>query len=1320
MAEFEISKFDVNNNICIEASAGTGKTYTVQQIVGELLKLKPARSLENILIVTYTEKAAGELRDRIRAKIQETLVDLKSKDASKQTADDKYLSLEEQIENFEKQMALVDNAPIFTIHSFCQQTLKEFGFAAKQCDDMEMLDDSASEEFVEKWLRDDLANDGYFQQFMHCKTDDDKINFDAYAKALKKYYLNSDFKEEADIVVLDKTIDVNAVNQATRLSAKEIQEIDSIIKPSKGIYFNVKKIVTIRKYAEKINDPNNTNPISVTDDENQKAYEEYKAKVEQTKVLLDFINNSPVPSAATKQKAFDDANNRIPELVKSLEKVEKNGYATRESGYTSDFPELANKYFDKKSSEYAKFESLCKYFDDLKETLKDVKVTYTTSIKTLKTLIFEQQVPALYEAWIKYKEDNKKQDFDDMIRNVRESVCEPNSELLKKLKEKYKYAIIDEFQDTNQKQWDIFKRIFMKYDENTKTCEKEEGNSICVVGDPKQSIYAFQGADVNVYTTAINEIKESNSDDVKVDLPYSLERNFRSTNRMIEACNALFKDNRTSNFFYGNSFTFSDSHHPDFQNPDNVKLVKPDAIFEGKETQAFWIPAEEDVNGALSAKELEEPDFAKFTAKQIIECCTFDKSGKTKLQVYKKGIKDSAGNLILTNVSFSDFAVLCKAKSEMEEIKHTFTKCGIPYNHYKEANLFNGKECLDWIALFKAIAADDFSSSNRKILNECLFSAFFGIKLEDLGSSEFDSPDCSQRQTLLQWKKIAENQKWALLQESIFEKSKVEERLSKLDKLSSLTKLRQLGDYCTQYLYKNNCSINELVDHLILVSKEKSDIDTEDGNLVEKGTDFNAVQIMTVHASKGLEFPVVIAAAGVKGAANIGDGFYSYHDANNKLHINYDKKFKIGGASVLDIANYEKCLEWRRIFYVAYTRASSLMIMPWYANVENSQALEFLNTAFKGSFANNDKHLRKVLFTGNFDTDKAKQSVKEILDHIVETGTETETEESWKNKLSAFSSELKTLDTHKYSYSTLSHGKKTEHYINANDPQIDQNGDSYSKIDNSRFDENAQNVPCKYEELNLTKINENYPRGSLLGEAVHQTLEMAEFNRIGNLSDSEVLSDTKLELLIRNKFKGQGIKIDETDSKQILNQTCKIIWNTLNAKLPEICGNGATGKTFSLKELKDDEHFAELEFNLNPEIPHNAEALRDYFNGFIDLIFVREINGKKVYSVLDWKTDSMEAEDYANNAILKNHTDRHYSIQRVLYSYCLIKWLKQFNPGKTEQEIFEEQYGGIYYVFVRGVNAETSNGIYAQTWNNWADLKSAFDEIVSEKLPEVK
>ena len=222
---------------------------------------------------------------------------------------------------------------------------------------------------------------------------------------------------------------------------------------------------------------------------------------------------------------------------------------------------------------------------------------------------YQMHLPNLYQAWQLEKSQNKQQSFNDMIRNVREAVCEKNSALKKELQKKYDVAIIDEFQDTNQQQWDIFREVF-----------KNESHSLIVVGDPKQSIYAFQGADVNVYENAIGKIKNG----------YKLSHNYRSTDQMIEACNGLFEQD----FFKGSEISFFKS-----EPPEDYEAKTLNATFDGKEIKPFWIcnSEKEEKKENEPAKKIECPisaeEFAKLAVEKIVDCCTYDKNGKTRFQV---------------------------------------------------------------------------------------------------------------------------------------------------------------------------------------------------------------------------------------------------------------------------------------------------------------------------------------------------------------------------------------------------------------------------------------------------------------------------------------------------------------------------------------------------------------------------------------------------------------------------------------------------------------------------------------------------------------
>ena len=302
----------------------------------------------------------------------------------------------------------------------------------------------------------------------------------------------------------------------------------------------------------------------------------------------------------------------------------------------------------------------------------------------------------------------------------------------------------------------------------------------------------------------------------------------------------------------------------------------------------------------------------------------------------------------------------------------------------------------------------------------------------------------------------------------------------------------------------------------------------------------------------------------------------------------------------------------------------------------------------------------------------------------------------------------------KHSYSSLSHGILEE--------SIDITGEESERLDKDQtvetekslfaFDINSKQIPAEYKE-EADPVFENFPRGTKLGSAIHEVFEKTDFTAIGNLPDEKSADEDKeLSSLIRQSFEKQALHIDMEDSRGWKKTASAIVWNTLNSLLPSISGNSARNENFSLKDLSQEDRLAEVEFNFAPE---EEKVFRQYCNGFIDLLFKRNINGKDVYSILDWKSDFMEEEkSYCQGAKLKAATDKAYSIQRVLYSYCTIRWLSQF-LNKSEEEVFNENFGGIYYVFVRGCKCGSGNGIYAQTWESWSDLREAFFNI-STKL----
>lgn len=1183
---FDIDDFHFGNNLYIDASAGTGKTYTIQQLVAKLVRGENGHAgipLSKILIVTYTDKATGELRDRIRQKMEDSLA-------------------EENLECYREALQNIHTAPIFTIHSFCQKVLHDFAYEAGSSFNLDVVSDDSIEALIQRLIRDKWSFETEFMDVLNSSG----FSMDTFVK---------NFVNAAKYMLQD---------HGTQPFLPDFSTLEKILQwvPGARDAWNV-----------------------LLENKDKVCEEVLKSKTNYRKIstLIDAI------------EAYDGTEKLFPRTFTKK---------WREDPWDNDeLIHAVNFFFDLKDEDLQK-----------------------VAIKPFQKFIFEH-VDELVELWQREKRQGKRQSFSDMIIDVHDTIMNRNDNLVQKLRETYRYAIIDEFQDTNQLQWDIFKTIFLDSREN----------NIVVVGDPKQSIFSVQGADVGVYRRAIAEIGKKNG--------RRLSTNYRSSDDVIEACNELFQ----GEFLENGDFTKSDA--------PQEKLKKLAPTLNGEHTAPLWISNISD-----------EFEFADFAVRKIIECCapSSTDASRTALQIFDKDKK------VLRDVRFSDFAILSRTRTEMVALEEVMAQAGIPYTRYKDTNLFYGKECAHWISLLKALDAPDFSSWNRKFLNEALISDFFRVPLERVEDESFIHPAGRVMKLFMAWRQLVSKRRWAELQESIYQETEIDKYLSTPATLQQLAKIKQIGTYIFDYLYNNRVSLEEIIKHLQGLASSSEDVDDADGNLVAKGSDFDAVNLMTIHASKGLAFPVAIITGGLRGDNNRKGGGPFAFSANGKKFFGFDKEFS------RSMSMDENHAEWRRLIYVAYTRAESLMIVPrykiWHVDVGEGEwrinpnkPFAFLARAIEHLSETEFARLPQDDFYAKANTQMLKKTVAQILRNAKKEQPDT-------SKLPDFDSlQHKVNDAciYQYSYSSLASKKRVlesqDEFLDESEISVDGNRanredfvESGNGLNSIPIDDAATLVqPCKNYDRDAPVANvANYPRGANLGDALHKVFEKLDFETVGNLPDENAARDNaELRNLIAETYQGNSIHIQEHPEWNSL--TASFIWNTMNAELPEIHGSAVTGKTFRLGDLPASKRRAEMGFHLDSR---NSSWVNCLCKGFIDLMFVRKgDDGEDYYSILDWKSDVMDDAEYSDKEALAQKIEEEYSIQRVLYSYLLIKWLKQFygnladsrSEGLDEQQIFEKHFGGIYYALARGTRANTCNGIYCQTWKSFADLEKSYRNVAA-------
>ena len=450
--------------------------------------------------------------------------------------------------------------------------------------------------------------------------------------------------------------------------------------------------------------------------------------------------------------------------------------------------------------------------------------------------IIEKKIVEIYSSYQKALRENDALDFDDLLLLPIE-LFDQNPKILAKYQRKWKYILVDEYQDTNRPQFYLL----------TKLAQKNE--QICVVGDDDQSIYGWRGADV---TNILDFEKFFPSCRI-----FTLEKNYRSTQQILDAATAVV------------------TH--------NDQRAKKELIAENGEGELLGLFETRD--------ELEEADAI--------------------ISALEKEIK-------LNKRTFSDFAVLYRTNAQSRALEDSFRRMGIPYNLVGSIRFYNRKEVKDVIAYLRLVINLRDTVSLRRIVNfpprgigmktmdKCVSQANAdNIELFEVLKSADKLPiRGKQSESLVKFYKLikkyyglrnklsASELSRSLIDEAgilnQFKNSKDEESKERYDNVVEL--LNSIDEFCSR---KSDVQLSDFLEEVSLLS----DIDHWNDS-------DNRVTLMTVHSSKGLEFPVVF-------ISGLDDGLFPLYQS---------------------IEDKKELEEERRLFYVALTRAQERVFLLYATN----------------------------------------------------------------------------------------------------------------------------------------------------------------------------------------------------------------------------------------------------------------------------------------------------------------------------------------------------------------------------------------------------
>ena len=855
----------------------------------------------------------------------------------------------------------------------------------------------------------------------------------------------------------------------------------------------------------------------------------------------------------------------------------------------------------------------------------------------------EPLLTALYLPLVEDRLDRDKRqrgqiDYDDMLAWVWRALDGPGGPALAaELRRRYRFALVDEFQDTDDLQWRIFNRVFV---------EGNDGNRLFVVGDPKQAIYAFRNADVYSYLRARKELHAAGAPVIPI------VQNFRSTEKLIEACNLIFDQNAPQPLFDG---AIKYDRPVTCGVPERVALDARGQPIVPITLMRYVPPADEKGSAEHTREQLGR--FIAATLKRIIE----DADGAIEIREPDR-VGATPG---CRKVAARDIFVLAATHRNCEEIGGYLREAGVPFAFYKLEGLFQTNEAKEVLAVLRALEEPNDRSRRRR----AWMSPFFALKYREIATIGDPPANHPLNQLLYEWRTLAEAERFAELFDRLLHQSGFTDREIFLKQGErELTNYVHIFELLLERAVADRLSLTEIIELLADYIGERAQPSGQDGNVQRIESERVAVQVMTVHMSKGLEADVVMLFGGLFG--------YNQMPQVAIYHEGQERRFAIGkeaqDAAKASIKK-ERLEEEQRLLYVALTRARAKLYLPFYPEGSTNKPT--------GYYAQLNQRLREVIESRR-GANAAHRA--ELID--IENASEAS---------AAPASKRQTIPLEQWippSELLVDHSAPEIFFDRLGRKRAPLRMRSYTSL---KHESAAWELTPPDFKTDLATVLESadLPGGSSVGLFLHEVIERLDFATLkapGNLAAWRQIEEVRR--LFHNSMRRHLVR-----DPRWFDRGTEMIFRTLTSPI-------ATAGGRTIEALGRCRNTREMEFLFPiPEAWHrrlgantaaNWRADRGYLKGFIDFIF--EDDGLIYFA--DWKSDQLP--DYRAETI-REHAQRNYEIQALIYSVGVVRLLRINNEAD-----YRRRFGGFLFVFLRGVGAgpDHKHGIYFQR-PDWSEIR---------------
>ena len=1151
----------------IEASAGTGKTFTIAALYLRLLlglggssAFPRPLTVEELLVVTFTEAATEELRGRIRSNIHE----LRIACLRESTDNPIYARLLDEIDD-KKQAAQwlllaerqMDEAAVFTIHGFCQRMLSLNAFESGMLFEQQLIED-------ESLLRYQACADFWRRHCYPLPREIAQVVFETWKgpQALLAD-INRYLQGEAPVIKApppdDETLASRHQQIVQRINALKQQWCDAV--------------------------------------------GELEGLMEASGIDRRKFNRGNQGKWIEKISAWAQSATQSYQLPEALEKFSQRFLEdrTKEGGVVPQHP----------------------LFVAIDELLAEPL--------TLRDLMITRALVEIRETVAKEKRRRGELGFDDMLSRLDSALrSESGDALAAAIRTRFPVAMIDEFQDTDPQQYRIFRRIW----------QHQPDTALLLIGDPKQAIYAFRGADIFTYMKARSEVSAH----------YTLDTNWRSAPGMVNSVNRLFG-------LMDDAFMFREIPFQPVKYAEKNQSLRFEFYGETQPAMTMWL-----MEGESCGIGDYQSYMAQVCAAQIRDWL-------------KAGLRGEA--MLISGhdarpVSAADISVLVRSRQEAALVRDALTQLAIPSVYLSNRDsVFETLEAQEMLWLLQAVMAPE----KENTLRSALAASMMGLNARDIDMLNGNENAWDRVvDEFVGYRQIWQKRGVMPMLRALMSARQIAENLLATAggerRLTDILHISELLQEAASQLESEHALVRWLSQHILEPDSNAS------SQQMRLESDSHLVQIVTIHKSKGLEYPLVwlpfITNFRVQDQA-------FYHDRNS-----FEAVLDLSEADEsVALAEAERLAEDLRLLYVALTRSV------WHCSLGVAPLVRRRGDK-KGDTDVHQSALGRLLQKGEpMDAAGLRSAIDAVCDeNIVCRIPDAVSMEPLPGTVASEAS----LNARRVQRTPGDNWRVTSY------SGLQQRGHGIAQDLMPRLDIDATGVGEVVEEPELTP--HQFPRGASPGTFLHSLFEDLDFTQPVEAA------------WVQEKLELGGY---DADWEPVITAWVTAI---LHAPLNE------TG--VSLSQLSAREKQVEMEFYLpisQPLIAENLDALirqfdplsagcppleftqvRGMLKGFIDLVFRH--NGR--YYLLDYKSNWLgeNSAAYTPEAMAAAMQAHRYDLQYQLYTLALHRYLRH----RIADYDYERHFGGVIYLFLRGVDSkQPQQGIY--TTRPAGELITRMDEM---------